>query len=216
MRSTLKHASILAVLAGLGLPQCKAQRWEVGALGGGDFYNSVAVTAPSGSGDVSIKPSFAVGAFVGNEMYKMLGGELRYEYLPGDLKVSSNGTTATFAGQAQAIHYDFLYHFTSTESKIRPFVSAGGGIKIYQGTGAATETQPLSNLALLTHTHETTGMGVVGAGVKAFISSRVKFRFEIKDFISPVPHEVISAAPGAKISGLFNNVVFLAGLGVTF
>jgi hypothetical protein len=216
MRSTLKHASILAVLAGLGLPQCRAQRWEVGALGGGEFYNTVAVTAPSASGDVGIKPSFAVGGYVGNDMYKLLGGELRYEFLPGDLKVSSGGTTATFSGQAQAIHYDFLFHFTSSESKIRPFVAAGGGIKIYQGTGAATVSQPLSNLALLTHTHEVAGMGTVGAGVKAFITSRVLLRFEIRDFITPVPHQVIAPAPGAKISGLLNNVVFLAGLGVTF
>jgi hypothetical protein len=209
-------ASILAVLAVFGLPQCRAQRWEVGALGGGEFYNTVGVTAPTGSGDVGIKPSFAVGAFVGNDMYKLLGGELRYEFLPGDLKVSSNGTTATFNGQAQAIHYDFLFHFTSSESKIRPFVSGGAGIKVYQGTGTATESQPLSNLALLTHTYQITGMGTVGAGVKAFITNRVMLRFEIHDFITPIPHQVIAAAPGAKISGLLNNVVFLAGLGVTF
>jgi hypothetical protein len=216
MRSTLKYASILAVLSGLGLPQCQAQRWEVGVLGGGSFYNTVAVTAPSGSGDVGIKPSFAVGGYVGNDMYKNLGGELRYEYLPGDLKVSSNGSTATFSGQAQAIHYDFLYHFTSSEAKIRPFVAAGAGIKIYQGTGAATASQPLSNLALLTHTYQIDGMGTVGAGVKAFISNRLMLRFEVRDFITPVPHQVIATAPGAKISGMLNNIVFLAGLGVTF
>ncbi len=162
MRSTLRQASILALLAGLGLSQCRAQRWEVGGLGGGEFYNTVGVTSPTGSGDVGIKPSYAVGAFVGNDMYKLLGGELRYEFLPGDLKVSSNGTEATFKGQAQAIHYDFLFHFTSTEAKIRPFVSGGAGIKVYQGTGAATETQPLSNLALLTHTYQIAGMGTVG------------------------------------------------------
>src|SRR6266478_2846236 len=82
----------------------------------------------------------------------VLGGGLRYEYLPGDLKVSSGGAESTFSGEAHAIHYDFLMHFAPTGSKIRPFVAAGGGVKVYRGTGAATLTQPLQRFALLTAT----------------------------------------------------------------
>src|SRR5579859_716746 len=109
MRFISGHAGILVFLVGFGygLPQCRAQKWEIGGLGGGGFYNSASVSAPSGSGDVGFKSSFAAGALIGNSMYRYIGGELRYEYLPGDLKVSSGGTSATFTGRSQAVHYDF-------------------------------------------------------------------------------------------------------------
>ena len=224
MRTFLRHASIVATAAilGAGLPACWAQdseaapRWEIGGLGGGGFYSSASVSGPTGSGDVGIKNSVAVGAFVGNDLYKHLGGELRYEFLPGDLKVSSGGSEATFSGQAHAIHYDFLLHFAPKGSRIRPFVSAGGGVKIYQGTGKATVTQTLSSLALLTNTHQASGLGVFGGGLKAQVSSHLMLRFEVQDFLTPFPKQVIAPAPGAKISSLLNEIVFLAGLGITF
>jgi outer membrane protein with beta-barrel domain len=224
MRSFSKHVSFLAILSTLAaaLPVCWAQeaggprKWEVGALGGGSFYNSAPVSGPAGSGDAGIKNGLAVGGFVGNDVYRLLGGEIRYEYLPGDLKVSSGGASATFNGQAHAIHYDFLFHFAPSGSHIRPFVSAGGGVKIYQGTSSATVTQPLSALALLTNTHETKGLGVFGGGIKARLTRHAMLRFEVQDFLTPFPRQVIAPAPGAKISGLLNEIVFMAGLGFTF
>jgi opacity protein-like surface antigen len=222
MRIISKHASILATLAilGTGSPACWAQdseaapRWEIGGLGGGGFYSSASVSGPAGSGDVGIKNSVAVGAYFGSDMYKRLGGELRYEFLPGDLKVSSGGSEATFSGQAHAIHYDFLFHFTPKGSRLRPFV--GGGVKIYRGTGKATVTQTLSSLALLTNTHQTSGLGVFGGGVKAQVTPHLTLRFEVQDFLTPFPKQVIAPAPGAKISSILNEIVFLAGLGITF
>src|SRR2546427_740706 len=177
MRSISKYAISVALLLGVGLAPCRAQKWELGVLGGGGFYNSASVTSPAGSGDVGFKNSVAAGAYLGSNMYKYVGGELRYEYLPGDLKASSGGTEYTFAGEAHAIHYDFLWHFAPTEAKIRPFVSGGGGVKIYRGTGAAVVSQPLQRLALLTNTYETKGLGSVGAGIKAAAMRRVQLRF---------------------------------------
>jgi outer membrane protein with beta-barrel domain len=203
-------------LAGLGASGCWAQKWEVGGLGGGSFYKDNTVSNGSVSGNVGFKSNGAFGAFLGNTMYKYVGGELRYEFIPGDLKVSSGGTEATFKGRAQAIHYDILFHFAPVGTRVRPYVAGGGGVKIYEGTGTATATQPLSNLALLTHTHETSGLGSVGAGVKFQGSSHMQIRFEVRDFITPFPKQVIAAAPGAKISGILHNIVVLAGVAYTF
>src|SRR5713101_3671048 len=172
MKSISKNAAFIALLLGAGMPACWAQKWELGVLGGGGFYNTASVTSPTGQGDVGFKNAVAAGAYLGSNMYKFLGGELRYEYLPGDLKVSSGGTQATFTGEAHAIHYDFLFHFAPTEAKIRPFGAGGGGVKVYRGTSAATVTQPLQRLALLTNTHETKGLGSVGVGIKAQPSKR--------------------------------------------
>src|SRR5262245_34698280 len=133
MRLISRYTVSVALLFGSGLPACWAQRSEFGVLAGGGFYNSASVTGPAGSGDVGFKNSVAAGAYWGSNMYKYVGGELRYEYLPGDLKVSSGGTQATFGGEAHAIHYDFLFHFAPTEARVRPFVSGGGGVKVYRG-----------------------------------------------------------------------------------
>src|SRR5712692_8903336 len=111
MRSLSKCVACIALLLGAGLPACWAQKWELGVLGGGGIYNSASASSPAGNADVGFKSSAAVGAYVGGNMYKFLGGELRYEYLPGDLKASSGGTEETFSGEAHAIHYDFLMHF---------------------------------------------------------------------------------------------------------
>jgi hypothetical protein len=218
MRKFSKRSSMLAILAigGSLVPACWAQKWEIGVLGGGSLNTTDSVTSPAGSGNVGIKNGLAVGAYLGSDMYKFLGGELRYEFLPGDLKVSSSGTEATFGGQAHAIHYNFVLHFASSEARIRPFVSAGAGVKIYSGTSKATVTQPLSSLALLTNTHETAALGVFGAGIKAKIAPRITLRAEVSDFLTPFPRQVIAPAPGAKISGLLHDIVFMGGIGFMF
>ena len=216
MKSISRNAAFIALLLGAGLPACWAQKWELGVLGGGGFYNTASVTSPAGQGDVGFKNAVAAGAYIGSNMYKHFGGELRYEYLPGDLKVSSGGTEATFTGEAHAIHYDVLFHFAPPDMKIRPFIAAGGGVKVYRGTAAATVTQPLQGLALLTNTDETKGLGTVAVGLKAQASRRVGLRFEVRDFITPFPRKVIAEAPGAKISGLLHDIVVMGGIAILF
>jgi len=215
-RSMMRGGVCAALLFGLTSLPARAQKWEFGVLGGGGFYTNGSVESPAGSGKVGFKPNAAVGAFLGNNTSKHWGGELRYEYRPGSLKVSSSGTEATFNGESHAMHYDFLLHFAPTEAKMRPFVAFGGGVKLYRGTGEPTATQPLSKLALLTDTHEVSGMGSVGAGVKVAASSKWSFRFEVHDFITPFPKQVIAAAPGAKITGFLNDFVVMGGIALTF
>src|SRR5438445_3280252 len=216
MRSISKYAACMALLLGAGLPACWAQKWELGVLGGGGFYNTASVTSPAGQGDVGFKNAVAAGAFVGNNIGKRFGGELRYEYLPGDLKVSSGGTEATFTGEAHAIHYDVLFHLAPPDMKVRPFIAGGGGVKVYRGTAAATVTQPLQGLALLTNTHETKGLGSVGAGIKAAAGRRVLVRLEVHDFITAFPRKVIAEAPGVILSGILHDIVLMGGIALTF
>ncbi|MEO7649616.1 MAG: hypothetical protein ABIZ80_04055 [Bryobacteraceae bacterium] len=218
MRTFLKYACAAAMLLvpGAFLETCWAQKWELGVLAGGGFYSNATVTSPAGTGDVGFKSGPVFGGYVGSNLYRFLGGELRYEMRPADLKLKSGGTEVTFAGQAHAMHYDFLIHATPTGSRLRPYVSAGGGVKIYRGTGRETATQPLSRLALLTKTHEVKGLGSVGVGVKVQASRAFLFRIEVRDFITPFPRQVIAPAPGAKISGLLHDVVFMGGIAATF
>ena len=143
-----------------------AQKYEFALAGGGSFYQSHTVTNPKGDASAGFENGWAGSVAVGNNMYQHVGGEIRYTYLHNDAKLSSGSTKATFGAESHAIHYDFLIHATSTESTIRPYVAAGGGIKFYRGTGTEVPFQPLSNIALLTKTTEVQGLLSVGAGVK--------------------------------------------------
>ena len=199
----------------LALPACWAQKWELGVLGGGGFYTHGTATSPAGSGDVGFKPGAVVAGYLGNNMYKRVGGELRFDFQPGQERLKSSGTEVTFDAQSYAIHYDFLFHFTPTESHVRPFVAAGGGVKIYRGTGTETATQPLSRIALLTKTYETAGLGSVGAGFKVAVSPRLGLRVEVHDYITPFPKQVIASAPGGSISGILHDFVVMGGIAYT-
>ena len=193
-----------------------AQKYEFALGGGGSFYQSHTVTNPKGDASAGFENGWAASVAVGNNMYQHVGGEIRYTYLHNDAKLSSGSTKATFGAESHAIHYDFLIHATSTESVIRPYVAAGGGIKFYRGTGTEVPFQPLSNIALLTKTTEVQRLLSVGAGVKVALTNRMLFRVDVHDYITPFPNKVITPAANSKASGWFNNIVATAGISFAF
>ena len=44
------------------------------------------------------------------------------------------GSETAFGGDAHAIHYDLLWHFSTHRPTVRPFVAAGAGVKLFRGT----------------------------------------------------------------------------------
>ena len=193
-----------------------AQQWEVGASAGYGFLRQASVSNGSVSGTTGFGPGFAAGALLGNQINSWIGGEARYTYRSDDLQVKSGGTKATAAGQSHAIHYDLLLHAAPTKSPIRPFVAIGAGVKIYRGTGTEPAFQPLSNLVLLTHTREAQPLISAGGGVKFAAGKRALIRLDLRDYMTPIPTSLLTAAPGAKISGWMHDFVFLVGVSSTF
>ena len=197
-------------------PAAFAQKWEVGVAGGGSFYTSQTVKNAIGNADAGLANGFLASAWLGNNSGGTLSGELRYDYERNDLKLNSGGTNVNFGGQANAIHYDFVLHFAPSESHIRPFVSAGAGVKVFSGTGKEQDFQPLSNIALLTKTSQVEALVSVGGGVKVALSPSVQLRLEAHDFLSPFPKNVIAPAPGSTIGGWLQDFVVMAGLSFSF
>ncbi len=195
----LRAAAVLLVLA--ASDAALAQKWEIGGGAGGSFYTGKTVSRASVTGDAKFNSGWGATAYVGHNMYSRIGGELRYSFLKNDAKLASGSSQALFGANAHAIHYDVLLHATRVNSFIRPFVSVGGGIKIYQGTGNEVAAQPLGTLAYLTKTSEYKPLITFGAGIKVNASRRVGFRAEVKDYFSQFPKQVIAPASGASISG---------------
>jgi hypothetical protein len=197
-------------------PAALAQKWEVGVAGGGSFYTSQTFKNAVTNADAGLSNGLVASAWLGNNSGGTLSGELRYDYEHTNLKLSSGGTNVNFGAMTNAIHYDFVLHFAPSESHIRPFLAAGAGVKLFSGTGKEQESQPLSNVALLTKTSEMKPLVSVGGGVKVSLTPGVQLRLEAHDFLSPFPKSVIAPAQGSTVGGWLQDFVVMAGLSFTF
>jgi hypothetical protein len=189
-----------------------AQRWEFGAGAGGSFYTSQSVTNAAASGQAGFAPGLVATAYLGHNMYRHLSGEIRYAYGRNDLELSSGSAKVNFGGQSHAVFYEFLVHSAPVGAKVRPFVAAGGGVKMYQGTGTETTYQNLSNLALLTKTQEWKGLVSFGGGLKYQLSQRTALRVEFRDYLTQFPTKVIAPNRGSTLGGWIHNLVPMVSL----
>lgn len=211
----MRSSATAILLFVLCLGAAQAQTWEVGGSAGFGIYRDLSLSSPAASGKIGFEPGFNAGAVFGNDLYRFIGGEVRYTYISDDLRVSSGGTKVTFGGQSHAIHYDVLLHARSKESAVRPFFAVGAGMKFYRGTGAEQVYQPLGNLAVLTHTSQPEALISVGGGVKYRLSPRALIRVDFRDYLTPVPDELF-ATPAPKVSGWFHDFVVMVGVSTTF
>jgi hypothetical protein len=194
---------------------CFAQQWEFGGNAGGSLLTSVTATAPAGSATAGFKQGIAFGAYLGQNMYKHLSGEIHYGFIKNDLRLKGLGQEATFGGQSHVLHYDSVLHTGGKTAQV--FAAFGGGLKVFRGTGKEAAYQPLSQFAYLTKTQELKPMGDAGVGVKFFIGSKVVFRAEVRDYITAFPKKVITPATGAKFGGsLLHDLVPTIGIGYLF
>jgi hypothetical protein len=193
-----------------------AQQWEFGAVGGVGLMNTVSANGPTGNATAGFAPGVVVGAYFGQNLYRNLTGEIRYEFFQSDLKLSSGGQSATFAGQAHAIHYDLMYHTNRKESRAQFFGAAGGGMKLFRGTGEAAAYQPLSQFGYFTNTQAIKPMGTVAAGLMYQLAPKISFRAEIRDFITPFPSQVLTPAPGVKYGSILMDIVPMVGISYTY
>jgi len=207
MRSLIFSVGILAAATA-----ASAQQWEFGAVGGGSLLSDVPVSGPAGKATAGFAPGAAFGAFFGENLYPHWTGEVRYEYLQSDLRLSSGGQTATFTGGAHAVHFDILYHTNRKESRTQFFASVGGGAKVFEGTGAPQAYQPLSQFGYFTKAQDVKPMVSVGGGLTYQLAPRIFLRAEIRDFLTAFPTQLITPAPGMKFGSLLNDIVPLVGI----
>lgn len=206
-RTPIPAAALL--LAGASLA-C-GQHWEVGAGGGGSFYNASTINSPLGSVEAKFKPGFAGSAWIG-QTGNRAGGEIRYTHFTNDMELSGAGGRFGMAGRAQAIHYDALIYFNRNQrARTRGYVIAGGGVKQYSGTGNDVAFQPTGHIAVLTRTSEWKPLVTTGAGVRFAVAQRLHLRVELRGFFTQTPSEVITPVTGS-IPGWVFNFVPSAGL----
>ena len=201
---TLTLSALLVLTAGT---TCFAQQWEFGGGAGAGFLPGVNVTSAVGSATAGFQTGFSAGAFVGQNMYRHLTGEIHYAFSQSNLKLQSGGTTATFSGVSHVLHYDMVYHTNRKGSRTQYYAAVGGGMKIFRGTGKEAAYQPLSQFGYFTRTQAIKPMGTVAAGVRYQLSEKVFLRTEVRDYITPFPEQVLTPAPGTKYGSILHDFV---------
>lgn len=198
----------LSVFAMCAATAAFAQQWEFGGVAGAGFLNSV----PAGGATAGFASGLVAGGLIGERLSSHISGEIRYEFFQSDLQLSSNGQTARFGGDAHALHYDFLYRIRDSESRVQFYGAAGGGLKIFRGTGTEEAYQPLSQFGYFTKTQEVKPMISAGGGVTFRLAPRLVLRAEVRDFITPFPTQVLTPAPGVKFGSMLNDIVPMIGI----
>jgi hypothetical protein len=193
-----------------------AQNWYLGAGGGYGYAPKLTISGVTPDAQTGLDNGGAVGAYFGEDTHKYWSGEVHYLHRWDNLSLSSGGTSVTFAGHSDILHADFLAHFAPRGSKVRPFIAFGGGVRFLAGTGTESSVQPLGNYAALTATRETLPVLDMAVGVRAKFQNHVELRFEVRDYMSPAPSQVIAVAPGASLSGWFNDIVGSVSIGYSF
>ncbi|MBI2679444.1 MAG: outer membrane beta-barrel protein [Candidatus Solibacter usitatus] len=191
---------------------CPAQKWEAGGVTGGGFSSNFTVSNPTGSASTGFSPGVAVGGIIGQNLYRQIGGEIRYTFQFSNLQLSGGDDRVSFRGQTHTVQYNVLWHARSVRSRLRPFVGVGGGMRAFRGTGEESAYQPLSGFALLTKTQEWKLMAAAGGGIKYRLTPRLSLRAELWDYATPFPSRVIAASPGAQVGGWLHDIVPMVGL----
>lgn len=215
MRVSIVAFRLSAALAGgllLTSVSALAQGWHAGVSAGGGWARSIAVA--SARADLTRAPVFSV--FLGQDAGRRWGGEVRYALRAGDLRLRAGSATARFRAQSHLVHYDVLLHAVPAGRAVRPFLAAGGGVRVTRGTGAENAYQPLMDVALLTRTRQLQPVISLGAGVKIQTGRRMLVRVEVRDYASPFPDQVIAPAPGVRAGNWLHDWTPMVGCGLTF
>jgi len=202
----------LSLLLAAAAAAAYAQQWEVGGAAGGSFLPGVNASGPSGSATAGFKSGITAGVFVGQNLYRHLSGEIRYNFTQSDLKLASGGTTATFGGNTHSIYYDLRIHTNRRESRAELYAAVGGGMRIFRGTGTEAAYQPLSQFAYFTKTQAVKPMLSVGGGVKFRLTPHMSLRTEVRDFFTPFPKDLITPAPGVKVGSFLHDITPMVGI----
>jgi len=195
---------------------CQAQSWEVGGAGGYGWYGNPSISIPTGSAEAGFPPKTAFSAVFGNNMYKYVGGELRYVFRFGGPELKFGGVQSNLNGYTNVIVYDVVVHLTPRDSRLRPFFAGGAGIKVFSGTDTPGLRQPLSDFARLREHTEVKPAISAGTGLKYRFTRHAQFRVDFRTYFSPLPKEIFRTSQSGFIHGWLYDFVPMAGFDYVF
>ena len=172
-------------------------------------------TGAIGAATAGFQTGFAAGAFLGQNLYRHLSGELRYAYLQSDLSLKSGGSSASFAGVAHVVHYDLILH---TNRRGAGAALRGGGRR-HEDLPRHGNRSGLPAARAVRLLHRNAGAQAHGRrGRRRALGHRPPrfMRAEFRDYITMFPKEIITPAPGVKYGSLLQDLVPMVGISYEF
>ena len=218
-RTSTALAVLLPVSALAQKPQSSEggePKFEFGVGVMGSFYDSKSFTGPGGSAKGGFESGLGGSIWLGQNMYRRIGGELRYDLALNDMKLDGGNTKVTFGSKTHAFHYDVHFHLTDRGGKVRPYALFGAGVKFYEGNGVERAFQPLQTVAVLSQGSQITPLITFGGGVKFQLTNKVNMRLEFRNNMTPFPKKLIAATRSTGGDGWTNNLLPMVGISLLF
>ncbi len=152
----------------------------------------------------------------GQNMYEYIGGEVRYLFQFGGPRLQFHGTDVSSTGYSNLVTYDLLFHLTNRESKFRPYVAGGAGVKVYTGSQLGFASQPFAGSAVLVPKNQVEAAISVGAGLKYRVSRHALLRLDFRTYMTPFPDEILRPTGISQVHGWVYNFVPLGGVSFIF
>ena len=197
---------------------CAAQQWEFGAIAGYGWNHDATVANGAASASAGFHPGFAFGVVFGENMYKYIGGEFRYMFRWGSPLMDYQGTRATVSGYTNIVNYDLLVHMTPRDNRLRPYVAAGAGIKIYTATNDQLNNQiidqPLKSFAVILPVTQVEPLISAGGGIKFRMGRHAQIRADFRAYMTPLPNQLFRPTGQSVTRGwLFD---FMPQVGISY
>ena len=157
-----------------------------------------------------------MGVVFGQNLYEYVGGEVRWLYQFGGPQLKSNGLETNSTGYSNLITYDLLFHITHRESKVRPYVAGGAGVKIYTGSQRKVVSQPFLPSAVLRPETQAVAAISAGGGLKYQVSRDILLRVDFRTYFTPCPDRILRPIGVSYIRGWMYNFVPLGGISFVF
>lgn len=213
MRPTLRSALVIIV----AFPRfLLAADPEIGAAGGFGFYHDETIANANGSAQAGFGPRFAVSGFAGGDLGRFFGVQGRYIFQDGDVELKSPAGQANLDGDTQSVLGEFLLYGQKPSHRLRFYLAAGFGVKLYQATQTITGPRPLSDIASLNTASQARPLISYGPGIQYSFAPHWRIRLDLRDYTTPFPQRVITPAPGARRPGWLHDLVPMLGISRVF
>jgi opacity protein-like surface antigen len=183
----------LAALAALLCLPAAAQYAEIGVTGGYSRFQDGEIAAFESFGGVreayELGNGIRIGARMSFDFRGYFAHELAYSWQRAPFRVTSHDpqtNTTQVSETGSSIHnyyYNFVAHATRRDTRIRPFVTGGGGMSNFVPPGASALSSGQTKFGYN-----------YGAGIKFLLSDRYGIRFDVRDHITSKPF--FSDSPG--------------------
>lgn len=179
------RAAVLVSLLTLGSGlQAHAQYAEIGVSVGysrfqdGEFYD---VSSTSGFRETySYGNGVRVGARMSFDYRGYFAHEVAYSWQRAPFRVETVEEGASSLSETSSnlhhYYYNFVAHATRRDSRVRPFVTGGGGVSSFVPPGFSALSRGVTKFGYN-----------YGAGVKSLLTDRYGLRFDVRDHVTGKP-----------------------------